>query len=349
VTSNEKLRYINEIFEKRNDGNYTQDALLYQDILRYYFSINKTLSENNPFLLRELQNWIVRNNLEIVKYYQGSKSHTSYSNKIHAKEGRINAKFENLVEWKLFHGAGTQKGKKVKVDVSLYVYSKMGILLTLIIKSMNLENIITSGKEKEKVIAMKELEKNTQNIYNLIDSVLEMKQNSPSSHIFYSALFRKCNERGVFHKMVKHVFNLAHSTSRPVQNMNQLFEYALDFGFKEKRERTYFLELWFETIEELNQEVQQLILYQMKLSAERRFEDSLVYNDREYEKLRFDSRDNYEIIVVEGVCEKCKRAATVKLPYKEYRKRFAEVEPNDHIKLDCNMCNTKDCFALPIF
>jgi hypothetical protein len=109
---------LDSIFEKKDEqGNYTNDALLCQDILLYFEVINKTVLENNPFKLRELQKWIVENNKQITEYYQGFKARTRITNKIHAKEGRIKNKFEGLLELSLI----TQRiAKNVQSTKSLY-------------------------------------------------------------------------------------------------------------------------------------------------------------------------------------------------------------------------------------
>jgi hypothetical protein len=172
VRVKEKIRSIDAIFQRDEHGHYTKHALFYQDILRYYFIINKTISENNHFHLRDLQKWIVENNLEMVKYFQGPKSHTSPSNKIHIKEGQINHKFEDLIQIGLIHKVGQETYesiKKIQSVVDIYEYTKQGIFLILIIKSMNLENEISlmnvQAKQLEK---KKELEHNNQTIYDLI-------------------------------------------------------------------------------------------------------------------------------------------------------------------------------------
>lgn len=63
--------------------------------------------------------------------------------------------------------------------------------------------------------------------------------------------------------------------------MRDLFENVMDLHFKEGETRRYFLDLWRETIEELDSEVQDIILYRLKLSAERRFEDKNNYLSRD--------------------------------------------------------------------
>lgn len=71
-----------------------EDSAMLQDILRYFSVIDP---ENIPFELRSLQLWIVENNREIIQEYQGFKGRTSASNKVHAKESRINRIFNAAI------------------------------------------------------------------------------------------------------------------------------------------------------------------------------------------------------------------------------------------------------------
>ena len=130
--------------------------------------------------------------------------------------------------------------------------------------------------------------------------------------------------------------------------MQALFEHAMDFGLPDKKSREVFMDLWNETFEDLDKKARSLVLFQMKLSAERRFEDTKGFLTREYEEMRFKNRDDYERIVVEGSCKRCGTGPAV-LPYLEYRKRFAAVAPYGSIKLDCRTCNTKGSLIIPNF
>jgi hypothetical protein len=160
-----------------------------------------------------------------------------------------------------------------------------------------LTNVQTKRLEKKE-----ELEHNNQSIYDLLASIFIMQEYSPYSHVFYLSLFRKFQSKGVFDKLVRHVIDLCNS-DLSIKNMAHLFTYIVHLGLKDKEDRQYFLDLWRETIEELDEEVQDIVLYQMKLSTERRFEDNKDYLSKEYEKLRFLYRADHRSIVLEGSCE----------------------------------------------
>jgi hypothetical protein len=60
-----QIRTIDDIFEKGTGRDYTDDALLYQDILAYSTIIKMSSSENVSFKFTELANWL----LEIIQNF----------------------------------------------------------------------------------------------------------------------------------------------------------------------------------------------------------------------------------------------------------------------------------------
>src|SRR5215217_7755638 len=89
---------IGSVFEKDEQGKYTDDAQLRQDILQYYHAKNKTILSNEPFTLRDLQCWLVQNNLKIR---EGSAAHTPTKTKIHKHATWIDGRFKDLIQFRL--------------------------------------------------------------------------------------------------------------------------------------------------------------------------------------------------------------------------------------------------------
>jgi hypothetical protein len=50
----EKIHGIHEIFQKDNDGNYSQNARLYQSILQYFLVLKDDNSNNDSFRFWDL-------------------------------------------------------------------------------------------------------------------------------------------------------------------------------------------------------------------------------------------------------------------------------------------------------
>ena len=265
------------------------------------------------------------------------------------RKGRIKNKFEDLIKLNLIYVDGTKKAEKVNVDIPLFAYTKFGILIALIIKSMNLRKIISIERDQNKIRNFeKESDKINQTIYELFDSILKIGEDYPYSYVFYKDLLNKIKEKGLFGRLVNHIILVCNS-NLSIRSLEQLFYKVMDFGFDDREDRRNFLDLFHETIEELEPEVKDIVLYQMKLSAERKFEIKKNYLSRRYERYRFMYRANYESIVLEGNCENCNVESIVIWSYIDYRKKFSTLNRDDPIRLDCENCKTKNSFIIPNF
>jgi hypothetical protein len=333
---------LDSIFEKKDEqGNYTNDALMYQDILRYFEVINKTVLQNNPFELRELQKWIVQNNKQIREDYRGSKAHTSINNKIHNKEGRIKNKFEGLLHLLLIKRGETMT-KNVQVSESLYrdrktfEYTREGIFLGLIIKSMNLKKVINTARAEHEITKdQKELEKTYQDIYDILGLLFKANENSSANTIFYLKLFTKCKDKGVFNQFVELIHNII-NTDNNIINISELFGRIVHHAFFSKQSPTEFRKVLYETVEELDEEVKELVLYYMKLFAEGQYENKQQDSTRQYEEFRFNLRNDYERIAVQRYCENCKSKQNLALHYWD----LISPTDNDGKRAKCPSCNS---------
>ena len=129
-------------------------------------------------------------------------------------------------------------------------------------------------RKPEKIVNIKkELEIASNELFYLLDSVyFKVQQNSSSATIFYSHFFKRCRDKGVFNKLIEHIVDIAHS-NLGIRKMSDLFYHVVHLDFKEGETRRYFLNLWREALEGLESNQKALVLYQMKLDAERRFQN----------------------------------------------------------------------------
>jgi hypothetical protein len=352
VNSADKIRYIDSIFERDKERKYyTEDALLLQDLLRYSFIINGvSLEKANQFRLRQLQNWIVRNNKQIVDYWNENlrRRNTTYSNRVHAMEGKINNRFEILLELNLVSISGDVQAEKIRdLQVPLHEYTKPGILLALIIKTLNLKEVITITTKKDKIVEQrKELDRVYQDIYRVLDLAFKIKKDSSSAVIFYSTLFQNCKNKGIFDKLVERIHYITNSNSNII-NATDLLQRAVYHAFFDKHPDTRFLEALYETLDGLDHEIKKLILYRLKIFAENRFENMQEEISRQYEEFRFEMKSDYDQIAIQGYCENCKRKQDRSLHYSELTK-FSQTD-NADIRVDCRACNTKDSLLISNF
>ncbi len=60
-------------------------------------------------------------------------------------------------------------------------------------------------------------------------------------------------------------------------------------------------------------------------------------------------RADHKSIVLKGNCEKCKQETTVIISYFDYKNKTTLLDQNDPIRLDCEICKTKDSYIIPNF
>jgi hypothetical protein len=254
----------------------------------------------------DLAKWLLNNNQEFINRYKDlSTRNINIPNRIENTQRRTKHRLNDLVNLQLIKVNGYGKETKGTGTVPIYSFTDFGLLLAWLIKSINPEEQVKAENE----------------IFNLIDSLLTVKEDSSSATSFYSQFFRKCKEKGAFGEIVQHIIDVLHS-KHIINSMQELFEHVADLGFKDEKIRRDFMDLWNKIFEELDQNIKALVLFQMKLDAERRFQNSKEYLTKEYEEVRFQNRNNYDSIVIEGTCDKCGTGPVI-LPYLEYRKRFA--------------------------
>jgi hypothetical protein len=332
---------LSNFFEKGKNGKYSNQACLSQDLLRYHSIINQTHLQNNSFKFNKLLEWIVLNNNEITDEYQGSKSHTTLSNKKHAHEERVKHFFQGLINLNLIRQSGTTHAKKLSnLEIPTYEYTKSGIFLVLIIKSMNLTNVIAITKKENTFVELKkQLDNVHSEIYEVFNLAYKINQDSPASDIFYSIYFQKSKDKQLFDKLVNRIqfiLNWDHG----IRSVPDLLERAIYDPFFEKRPRSDFTNLFYESIEGLDQENQKLILYEIKILAEGKFKgklEEMTHLTRPYEEFRFNLRGDYKRFAFEGYCKNCKSSRPVALNYLDLKTLSVANEK----RADCPICNTK--------
>jgi hypothetical protein len=83
--------------------------------------------------------------------------------------------------------------------------------------------------------------------------------------------------------------------------------------------RNLFIDLWYESANKLDPVSRRIFLYESKLNVEQRVKNNVTGYSKEYEKQWFASRADYQRIVLEGDCEKCKRLNVIILTHENYR------------------------------
>src|SRR5215469_1240439 len=296
---------IDSIFETRPSESgqirvLTDNALLYQDILRYSLNLQEHHPESNGrFRIRELARWLIQNHKKYLDDYDGS--HINVSNRIEARLDTIKAKVNDLVKLLLIENVGTAVQSKGSGVVDIFEFTAPAYFVAWIAESFEPKNRARANERIFKV---------------LVDSIFKIDSSCTSSTIFYSSFYKKCKERGRFEDMVD-FFREPLSIGVPTITVHDYFDYVTGIENMHMDVSGYFLGLIDETLEELDPKVSDLAIYQIKLEYERKMRDT-AKNPSSYEKLRFDYRNMHDAIVTESYCEKCHYHIAVAIKYHDY-------------------------------
>jgi hypothetical protein len=131
-----KIPSIQLIFARGKNKNYTKEALLYQDILRYSVKELEPSVEYS-FKLWDITDWLLSNNTEMANDYKSS--HMSKSNKIQARIGRVGRYINSLLYLGLIAEYSFTKQSKGQAMIPSYRYTEFGCLIALLIMTLSPE------------------------------------------------------------------------------------------------------------------------------------------------------------------------------------------------------------------
>ena len=318
---------IDSIFDKDKKGHYTRKALLYQNILQYAVRDDGASVSGSPFRHWNLSEWLMSKNNEFVNYYKDPSTKTiTISNRIDNTQTRTKDKLDDLINLDLIEISGYTKQEKGTGQVRLYNYTNNGYLLAWIIESFD---------EKKELIT------NTK-IYDVLNSIFNIGESSASPDIFFYSFFKKCYEQKAFGDIVG-LFREILSSDKILSDTRDLLQHLVRLEFKDKDKAVFFLNLWNETLEELDMEVKNLFMYQLKLEIERRMEVQVV-GTKFYEETRYSHRARSDLVTLECLCTKCNLFVPAGIRLVQYRKAHAYGMP---ITAKCPYCQTPHSLQVP--
>ena len=124
------------------------------------------------------------------------------------------------------------------------------------------------------------------------------------------------------------------------RDMRELFQRIGVVYNSDIEKAKFFVDLWNETLDELDPESRKLVLYNIKLEIERRMEDR-IEGHATFEKARFEIRNRYDFVAIEGNCKKCKICFSLGIDLRSYL-NVANLFPTEPVTGDCVKCNTYD-------
>jgi hypothetical protein len=326
-----KIPSITSIFEREDEKNYTDDALELQCIIGYSIVLNKECPETsrdfNRFSVWSLAGWLIDHYPKFRDEFRDLSGRTlDRKKKIQAKFDGIETKVKKLAYLDIIEEI--RELSDASKEARYYRFTELGYMVAWIVESFD---------ESKREIA------NNQ-IYKTIP--LNAKENPSSSDIFYSLLFKKYKDRGVFDNFfTKNLRNKICERNIQIRTMKELFSRAFTHS-SDDGDAEVFSKLWRETFDELtDQEMKSYILYSLKLDMEELME-SHVKNAKGYEKLRFDLRNHYDVIALEGKCSSCGHPSPISIKIFEYIDRI-KLLANNHVNTRCGVCGINSLIDIP--
>jgi hypothetical protein len=132
-----------------------------------------------------------------------------------------------------------------------------------------------------------------------------------------------------------------------IMNIKELFMNLGILHFADKDKADLYSRLWSETMDELDEEVKEHVLQQIKLELEWEMGQQVKYI-RGFEELRFQLRDRSNILALEGVCQSCGLPSPIQIETMEYLEN-TKLLTNDPILVRCRRCNKDASITVPQF
>jgi len=225
--------------------------------------------------------------------------------------------------------AGTAPNEKGGTrQVHLYSYTYDGHLLARLIESFDPSR---RGKAY-------------QNAYQILQSILNMEPRA-SHEIFYSVLYKKFNEVGLFGEFVIDRLRESLESYPKINTMKELqYSSLVIFRTNSAEKGKLYLDLWDEAFIEMTPEIRELLLFNMKIDIEQRMMTRAMA-PRNYEKYRMENIQIRDRLSMEGYCKNCNLGYPCQVYTREYLKRTNYL-PNAPILDDCLKC-TKRSLLIP--
>jgi hypothetical protein len=320
VKNRVKIPSIRTVFEKEDKGNYTKDALLYQDILRYSRKTSK-----RKFTLREIGFWLLENNNEFIIRYdedkkRSSKKNTSKSNRFANVRDRVEVYLKNLVSLNLLF-VRKIKAEKVNTLIDLFVCSNEGNFMALLLERENLEK---RGNINDK-------------LFDLIQ--LMFKKNDSSLLLYLSKLYTKFKDNKILDNVIDLLQQILHTNSNLKSVLDAVIKVPVTWSADNKKLMEQFRNITLQTINnELDKHTRDVILFNVKSGSENKILRQ--HPPREYEEIWIKYIYDNSKVTLYGNCDKCKAEYPIVVKTLEFMNNLT-LSPGFPIT-DCIRCNAKE-------
>jgi hypothetical protein len=328
-------------------GNYTRNALLYQNILEYFkiheekidqrvesvYQDNRNIERKMEivrlrfapeyFTARDLTKWLLKKNLEFEEYYSGLSRYMTNNTKILNRLGTVKDYINDLEKLKILIQVGFEEASKNRMPTATYQITGFGLIILLLMKCTS-EYISNEAKIK---------------LYETIIQLFQQWLLRYDSYIcdFLVRLVSKAVEIGLSKSMIDLLLIVIHGNTHTIRTLLDAFNLVLHTHLMDERTRDHFRNIWMETLEEFPENVQRIIIYHEKAEIESRIH--LAQPPKDWEETWFRNIQNHAQLTLYGKCRQCSKKYPVIVDYYEYRR---EILPNGIMKRNCLKCNAEN-------
>jgi len=303
-----KTPSIDIIFEKDKSGKLTLNALLRQDILRYFPDVLKK-TENSEFTFSDLVVWLLKHNEEFFNYYQNpSTRNIPIRNRISHRWDRVKKRFEELTSLELISEVGNKK-TRTGIITSVYVFTDFGQVVSLVVYLAGLE----AGPNKNNII---------EDTYNLLRSIY--LKNKSSLDRYSLSIFEQLWKKRLFVLYLESISLTLGSDATIFDKLNPI----------PRVHDEDFIQIKKEALKQLAGNEKKAFLNSFKTVVEAKFCNSSL-NFRGFEEVLSRCTGNAEELAVEGFCQNCKLYFPLVITTIDY---FCLPSHADHMLITCQRC-----------
>jgi hypothetical protein len=326
-----RLQKISILFDE-NDEN----ASARRDILSWYV---KSLKQNKiigVFDFKTIGYWLLDHNQSFIHEFTNSQARPSYH--LHSKRTFILYRLNELIELGLLEERGNAPSEKNQLDKKTYAFTKEGCIFAWLIEAKYAEN------NNRRSVAIESL------FRELSSYVIESDSSFTDCFVKY---VNQCIEQGAFAEVDAEYIDDIIKLFPITQNYFRFFRLQFLYGLYSDQQ---FSRIFLKIVEESDEESQSLMLLQLKLDIESNYYDGMG-TSKEWEKERYDSIQDHDVVTLQGYCLECKRLWPYRMNIFEFLKLGTKPKtyaPDGGIlitsKLICPNCNRPDCrFVVPVW
>ncbi len=333
--------YVNQIFETDSNNHYTERALLYQNILEYSKIIEKEVGEaveevviegkkivkkrrmvrmdpDPPnFRIRELARWLMKRNLQFLKFYRGKRNRTTMSARIANNDQLIKKCIYDLESSHLLIKTALVESSKNKMETPIYSLTEHGVIISYLIKYKNAQ---ANDKSKIQAIIIELVKRHLSNYNSYMAD-------------FLSLVYTKSVQKGLGNSMINLFSIIVHTNKYNVHTLNEMLNISLFKYTHDNQARDYFVDIFVEVIDELEEKMKQIIMFHFKADIENQIHTS--QPPRDWEKIWIQNINDCTKFVLYGTCSNCYQKYPVLVDFYVFQR-------NANPKMDCDKCKGKD-------